>query len=156
MSNPNTITIFSPAGEPFEMSNINARDLTTHAGWTYAPSGDTPAAPAAEPETQTEDDADASATSTGSDEASDEAHSETEAGEAGDEAEDAADEAEVTGDDEPFHAVLETEADFAILTERQDVVEYLAHHFPAFKPHHKSSRDGLVTKALELQAAAGE
>ena len=32
------------------------------------------------------------------------------------------------------------------------VVAYLAKNFPDFKPHHKSSRDGLVAKAIELAA----
>jgi hypothetical protein len=143
MSNPNTVTIWSPNGEPFEMSRVNARDLLNHAKWSSTPPEG--AAPAKAVEVATEEDtSNGSADSERSVEDADEAGTEAEAGE-GEAAE--AGEAEVTA---PFT----TEEQFAALTERDDVVAYLAKHFPDFKPHHKSSRDGLVAKAIEL--AAGE
>jgi hypothetical protein len=37
MSDPNLVTIYSPEGEAFEVTRLNARDLTTHAGWTEVP-----------------------------------------------------------------------------------------------------------------------
>lgn len=137
MSNPNTVTVYSPEGEPFETSRVNARDLCTHRGWSMSPltGGATPAPKEAE---------DAVTDSAGSVE---DAKTESPATEAG-EAEEA--EEEVT----EAVTILTTEEEFDSLPEREDVVAYLAAAFPDFKPHHKSSRDGLISKAIEL--AAGE
>lgn len=30
------VKVYSPSGEPFEASPVNARDLVVHAGWTYS------------------------------------------------------------------------------------------------------------------------
>ncbi len=123
MSNPNTVTVFSPEGEPFEMSRVNARDLCNHREWSMSPPEGGVTAPVEEPA-----------------DAVDEAGETETTEEAGEE--------EVTDE----VTVFTTEEQFAALTEREDVVAYLAATFPEFKPHHKSSRDGLVAKAIELAA----
>lgn len=140
MSSPNTVTVYSPEGEPFEMSRVNARDLCTHRKWSMSPLTVPPvaAAPA-----ETEEAADASTDSEGSveDVVSNEGA------------------AEEVADEEAPEVVsrlgIKThEVEFDHMTTREDVVAYLADFFPDFKPHHKSSRDGLVAKAIEL--AVGE
>lgn len=152
MTDPNTITVFSPANEPFEMSHANARDLTSHAGWTYSPQG---AAPAAEPEAaEPEDTTDASTADEGSDEVSDEAEEGTEDGtedggdtgeeEAGDEGEE-----EVASDD----AVLFTTEEQFEGMERDEIVAYLSANFPDYHPHHKTGVEKLIAKAIELATA---
>lgn len=142
MSNPNTVTVYSPEGEPFETSRVNARDLCAHRGWSMSPltAG---AAPAPKKEAE-----DAVADSAGSVEDAETESEDTEAGEEG--VEEADEEATAT----EGVKVFTTEEEFDDLTEREDVVAYLAAAFPDFKPHHKSSRDGLVAKAIEL--ATGE
>lgn len=141
MSNPNTVTVFSPEGEPFEMSRVNARDLCSHRGWSMSPLTVPPVAAApAEPK----EPADAGTDSAGSVEDAETESTAAEDGEAGEEAEEEVSAAGVT--------ILTTEEEFDSLPEREDVVNYLAAAFPDFKPHHKSSRDGLVAKAIELAA----
>lgn len=163
MSNPNTVTVFSPEGEPFEMSRVNARDLCTHRGWAMSPltvppvKAETPAKPVkAETPTKTEtkepEHAEVDREGSGEADATGEAEDgegEGSEGSAGSEATQPEQE-DVLTDTAPFT----TEEQFAELTEREDVVAYLAKHFPDFRPHHKAGRDGLVAKAIEL--ATGE
>lgn len=145
MSNPNTVTVYSPQGEPFEMSRVNARDLCSHRGWSMSP---LTVPPVSEAPAETKEAADAVNDSAGSVEDAETESSATETGEAeaGEEAEEEVNTAGVT--------IFTTEEEFASLPEREDVVDYLAVAFPDFKPHHKSSRDGLVAKAIELATGA--
>lgn len=177
MSNPNTVTVYSPEGEPFEMSRVNARDLCNHRDWSMSPpEGTVTPTPVeevaeeveeteAEVETEAEEEADdAGDDSEGSVEDAADETEEAEADEAEATEEDAAeaevteeaeatDEAEETDEAATAEAtVFTTEEEFAHLESREDVVAYLAGAFPDFKPHHKSSRDGLVAKAIELAA----
>ena len=157
MSNPNLFTVWSPDGtEMIETSRANARDLVTHAGWLSSPptviekivvvEKDAETAPVETPAAETPAEEAPAAETEANDET--EEDSEEEAGE-GDEDEGSEDE----GSSENAPAVRKTEEDFADLTEREDVVAYLAATFPDFKPHHLSKRDGLVAKAIELANA---
>lgn len=145
MTNPNTVAVWSPDGkEMVETSRLNAYDLVTHANWSYsAPryvqldAGETPPAPAAAPVVETP--------------AAPEPEAETEAEETAEE--EAGDEGNDDDASEEAPAVRKTEEDFADLTDRADVVAYLAEAFPDFKPHHLTKRDGLVAKAIELANA---
>jgi len=144
MSNPNDLKVYSPSGEMFEMSRANAHDLTTHAGWSFkAPTEiKAPAEIAActvPPVVKETADAPSTADSARSVEASDTPVVEAEAETSTEAVEEAAEENDAV-----------TDADFAHLEDRDAVVAYLAEHFPEFKPHHKSSRDGLVAKLVEL------
>lgn len=146
MSDINTVTVFSPANEPFEMSHANGRDLVAHAGWTYSPQDGTPAA---EPE-ETEEADDAGTDTSGSVEAENETDEGTEDGDAAGE-EEAADE----GTEEEAGDVAElftTEAQFEGL-DRDDIVAYLAANFPDYHPHHKTGVEKLIAKAIELATA---
>lgn len=145
MSNPNTVTVYSPTNEPFEMSRVNARDLCAHAGWSMKPlDGYTPPKPDKEP--THEETADA-ADSEGSVEDAEGEDAE------GSEGEDEGAEGEDAGEENADTLVIrKEEADFDDLETRDDVVAYLAEAFPDFKPHHLSKREGLVAKAIELAA----
>lgn len=133
MSDPNMTTVYDKNGEPFETSRANARDLVTHAGWSFArptviekivevqptpvPTPiveETAAAPVFEEETAAAEDFDA-ATATGVE-------------------------------------LFTTVEQFADL-DREGVVVYLADNFPDFQPHHRAGRDKLVEEAIKL---AGE
>lgn len=125
MSNtdPNLVLVFSPTGESAEVSRANARDLTSHAGWSYERliAAATPApAPAKAPANQVTPPPAAAAP--------------------------AADETPATEGDATIFTTAEQFAGF----DRDAVVAYLAKHFPDFKPHHKSSADGLIAKAIAL------
>jgi len=159
MSNPNTVTVYSPEGDPFEMSRANARDLCNHRNWSMNPvAHSTATAPA------TKEIDHGSPASERSVEAPVPEKAEVEAEPAADEAEVeveaeeevveevAADEDEAAADQDNASAPFTTEEQFADLVEREDVVAYLADHFPDFRPHHKAGRDGLVAKAIELAA----
>ena len=143
MSNPNDLKVYSPSGEMFEMSRANAHDLTTHAGWSFkAPTEiKAPAEIAActvPPVVKETADVQSNADSARSVEDTTpvvEAEAETSA----ETVEEATEENDAV-----------TDEDFAHLEDREAVVAYLAEHFPEFKPHHKSSRDGLVAKLVEL------
>lgn len=153
MSNPNTVTVYSPEGEPFEMSRVNARDLCTHRGWSMSPLTVPPVTeePKAPAETKEEDHAEAEREGSGQADPAGEAEDgegEGAEGSTGSEAPGPEQEDVLTGD-----APFTTEEQFAELTEREDVVAYLAKHFPNFRPHHKAGRDGLVAKAIELATA---
>jgi hypothetical protein len=141
MSNPNIVTVFSPDGDRFEMSRINARDLVNHRGWSMSPLTVPPT------KAETKEETNAEADTTGE---ADDVEGEGAEGSTGGEASDPEQEDVLTTSDAPYT----TEEQFAELTEREDVVAYLAKHFPDFEPHHRSRRDGLVTKAIEL--ATGE
>lgn len=157
MSNPNLFIVYSPEGEKFETSRANARDLTTHAGWSYSPPAASIAActvppvkeepkPAPQVETKTEtpapkDDTDASTSSEGRSEDASEGDEASEAGEG--EASEGA-----TGENSEDRKL--TADDFAYLETREQAVALLADQFPAFKPHHKQDRDKLVAKLVEL------
>lgn len=124
-------TVYSPQGEMFEVSALNAHDLVTHAAWSYeAPADGAAPAPAPEPEAEVETEV------------------ETDEDEAG---EDAAD--ETSEDEADADAPFTTEEQFEALTEREDVVAYLAKTFPDYKPHHLAKRESLIAKAIELGAA---
>lgn len=148
MSNPNIVNVFAPDGEMFEMTRVNARDLCTHAGWSMTRPDVIKTAPAAEPEEE--------------DHASNEREGSREDGE-GTSGEAGRDEAETTGEasgegqeevlTESGPAFFTTAEEFDHLETREAVVEYLAEKFPDFRPHHKSSRDGLIAKAIELAAS---
>lgn len=131
-------TVYSPEGDMFETSALNAHDLVTHAGWSYEALTGTPApAPAPEPVVTPpaeEPEADA-----------DETTDESEAEETADESDE-----DETPADEP--KVRKTVEDFADLEDRDAVIAYLATAFPDFKPHHLAGRDKLVEKAVELAA----
>lgn len=154
MSNPNTVTVFSPEGEPFETSRVNARDLCTHRGWSMSPltvppvKAEEPAKTETKEPEHAEDDREGSGEADATGEAED-GEGEGSEGSAGSEATQPEQEDVLTAT-----APFTTEEQFAELTEREDVVAYLAKHFPDFKPHHKAGRDGLVAKAIEL--ATGE
>lgn len=125
--------VFSPQGEPFEVSSLNAHDLVTHAGWSY----DQPTivkAEVVENETAEEEEA--------GEDAADETSEEEEAGE------DTSEE-DAGGDAAPFT----TTEQFDSLETLENVTAYLAQHFPDFKPHHLAKRDTLVAKAIELAAS---
>lgn len=147
MTNPNTVTVYSPDGEPFEMSRVNARDLCAHRQWSMSPP-DPAAANSAKPK---EPAVAAPAVERGIEDEAEQAEAgQEEAGHA-DEAEAGyADEAE--DGEEVAPTVFTTAEQFAHLETREEVVAYLAATFPEFRPHHKSSRDGLVAKAIELAA----
>lgn len=149
MSNPNTVTVYSPEGEPFEMSRVNARDLCTHRGWSMSPLTVPPVAQPDEPEEEdhAEDEREGSGQADATGEAED-GEGEGAEGSTGGEAP-GSEQEDVLTDTAPFT----TEEQFAELTEREDVVAYLAKHFPDFRPHHKAGRDGLVAKAIELATA---
>lgn len=148
MSNPNLFTVWSPTNEPFETSRANARDLTSHAGWSYKPLDAVEIAAATVPPVKVEEPKveavkeEIDAPSEGSNEGAGETASEVTEGEGSTEEE--ATESE---------KVEVTEADFAHLEDRDAVVAYLADKFPAFKPHHLSKRDKLVEKLVELTNA---
>jgi len=161
MPNPNTVTVYSPEGEPFEMSRVNARDLCNHRGWSMSPLTVPPVVE--EPKTEApvetktpepkepehaEDDREGSGEADATGEAED-GEGEGSEGSAGSEASGPEQEDVLNADEAPFT----TAEQFAELTERDDLVAYLAKHFPDFRPHHKSSRDGLVAKAIELATA---
>lgn len=144
MSNPNLFKVWSPDGsEMVETSRANARDLTTHAGWLNSPPHviekivvvEVPA-PAAKTETP------APVAAPAAEPVVEEAPVVEDDAEAGDE-DDAAE----------APAVRKTEEDFADLTERDDVVAYLAATFPEYKPHHLTRRETLIKKAIELANA---
>jgi hypothetical protein len=145
MSNPNTVTVYSPSNEPFEMSRINARDLCSHAGWSMKPlDGYTPPKPI-EADTQIEEAADAA------DNAGSVEDAETNEGE-GAETNEGEGKGEDAGEEDDALVIRKEETDFADLETRDDVVAYLAEAFPEFKPHHLAKREGLVAKAIELAA----
>ncbi len=125
-------TVYSPQGEMFEVSALNAHDLVTHAGWSYDAPNKVPVAEEAAPEEvdETADETDEDAGDDAGDETSED---------------DASDETAA----EPFT----TEEQFAALTEREDVVAYLAETFPDYKPHHLAKRESLIAKAIELATA---
>ena len=138
MSNPNTVTVYSPDGEPFEMSRVNARDLVAHRKWSMSPMTavetvlvqaeaitDTVVEPVVTTETVEVE---------------------------GTEEQVITEDGKI--DEESDVIILTTEEQFAEMTEREDVVAYLAKAFPDFVAHHKSNRDGLVAKAIKL--ATGE
>lgn len=154
MHNPNTVTAYSPEGEPFEMSRVNARDLCSHRGWSMSPLTVPPVKTEIKAETPaaTKEEAHAEADSEGSREdgqGTEGSEADGTEGSAGSEAAQSQQEDVLTDT-----AIFTTEEQFAELTEREDVVAYLAKHFPDFRPHHKAGRDGLVAKAIEL--ATGE
>jgi hypothetical protein len=156
MSNPNVVTVYSPEGEPFEMSRVNARDLCSHRGWSMSPltvpplkaekpteiKTETPVA--TKEETHAEDDREGSGKTDATGETED-GEGEGSEGSPGGEASEPEQEDVLTDT-----AIFTTEEQFAELTDREDVVAYLAKHFPDFRPHHKAGRDGLVAKAIEL------
>lgn len=147
MSNPNLVVVYSPEGEMFETTRANARDLITHVGWsTTKPEFNPSAAKAAEPE----EPAHAADEREGSIEDAEGTTGEGSTGEAEAGTEEAGEEEVLSSADAELFTEFEQ---FAHLETREQVVEYLADKFPDFKPHHKSSRDGLVAKAIEL---AGE
>lgn len=124
MSNPNTITVYDPKGQAFEMSKINARDLVEHMGWTFSKPTviekivEVPAAPAAaEPAAE---------------EVPVEEVTEAEAEEA--------DDAEVTAED------------FAHLEDREAAAAYAEEKF-GHKPHHLAKRETIIDKIVELTNA---
>ena len=138
MSNPNTVTVYSPDGEPFEMSRVNARDLVAHRKWSMSPMTavetvlvqaeaitDTVVEPVVTTETVEVE---------------------------GTEEQVITEDGKI--DEESDVIILTTEEQFAEMTEREDVVAYLAKAVPDFVTHHKSNRDGLVAKAIKL--ATGE
>lgn len=149
MSNPNTVTVYSPLNEPFEMSRINARDLCAHAGWSMKPlDGYTPPEPI-EADTQTEEAADAP------DNAGSVEDAKTNEGEGEDaKANEGEGQGEDAGEEDDALVIRKEEADFDDLETRDDVVAYLAEAFPDFKPHHLSKREGLIAKAIELATNA--
>lgn len=149
------IKIFSPENEPFEVSKANARDLTTHRGWTYGPNNGTPAAAPVEEtevetetetevETETEDDSNASESGaeSGDEEADDEQ---------GSEEADADDAAEEEGTEEEGEDLLTSEEDFADF-DKEAVVAYLEKNFPEAAFDKRSGRDKLVAFAIEQAA----
>lgn len=150
MSNPNTTTVYDPKGEAFEMSKANARDLVAHMGWSFSKPtvivkevAAEEEAPACEVPTETESTPTEEAPAAVEEAAAEEAPAEEAA------AEEAPEETAAPAADAPFT----TEEQFAELTERDQLVEYLGKHFPDFKPHHKAGRDSLVAKAIELATA---
>lgn len=149
MSNPNTVTVYSPEGEPFEMSRVNARDLCNHRGWSMSSLTVPPATKPeeSEEEAHAEDEREGSGQADATGEAED-GEGEGAEGSTGGEAP-GSEQEDVLTETAPFT----TEEQFAELTEREDVVAYLAKHFPDFRPHHKAGRDGLVAKAIELATA---
>jgi len=157
MQNPNTVTVYSPEGEPFEMSRVNARDLCSHRGWSMSPltGGNTKAEKPAEPkeEIHAEDDREGSGQADATGETED-GEGEGPEGSTGGEAPEPEQEDVLIDPRTDFSIPFTTEEQFAELTEREDVVDYLAKHFPDFVPHHRARRDGLVAKAIEL--ATGE
>lgn len=124
--------VYSPVGEMFEVSALNAHDLVTHAGWTYkAADGEAPAPkPEATPIVEDEDKVEETDDTSGNDD----------------------DDAEDAGDDADADAPFTTEEQFAELTDREAVVAYLAQHYPDFTPHHLAKRESLIAKAIELAA----
>lgn len=143
--------IFSPEGEPFEVSKANARDLTTHAGWAYSPKteadaeeAETEAEVETEDETETEDDSDAS--ETGAESGDEEANDEQ-----GSEEADADDAAEEEGSEEEAEGLLTSEEDFADF-DKEAVVAYLEKNFPEAAFDKRSGRDKLVAFAIEQAA----
>jgi len=160
MQNPNTVTVYSPEGEPFEMSRVNARDLCSHRGWSMSPltvppvKAEKPAEIKTETPVETKEETHAEADSEGSGQA--DATGETEDGEG--EGTEGSTSGETPGSEQEDvltdPVIFTTEEQFAGMTDREDVVVYLAGAFPDFKPHHKAGRDGLVAKAIEL--ATGE
>lgn len=145
MSNPNLVLIFSPAGEPFETSRANARDLTSHAGWSFSPPAEVAAVAVAEaskpveapkePEVaQTPPSSEGGNADEGSEGTDDEGTGE-EAGEEG------------TAEEE---GVIFTTAEQFEGMDREAVVAYLAKNFPDYKPHHLTKVEKLVVKAIEL------
>ena len=136
MPNPNMMTVYDPEGTAFEVSPINAKDLVQINGWTFQKpvikivNQAEPEVPAEEPSEE---------------EAADEAP-----------AEEAADEAPADeSPEEEAAAPYTTVEQFEALERREDVVAYLAEHFPDFTPHHLHKRETLIEKAIEL-ATAGE
>lgn len=125
MSNidPNLVLVYSPTGDTAEVSKSNARDLVTHVGWSYEKLIAAATPPAPAP-APTPAPTPAPAPTT--------PPAETPAAEGSD---------------------LFTTAEQFAGFDRDAVVEYLAKHFPDFKPHHKSSVDGLIAKAIELATA---
>ncbi len=157
------VKIYSPEGEPFEVSKANARDLTTHAGWSYAQAGAAaPTAPAepevVEEETETEEteteetETEETETELTDTEQEDEADAQ-EGSESESEAETGTDESgsEEAEGQEPVSEVLTSEEDFADF-EKEDVVKYLEDTFPDAQFDKRSGRDKLVVLALELAA----
>lgn len=147
------VKIFSPENEPFEVSKANARDLTTHRGWTYGPNNGTPAtAPVeeAEDEIETEDETE---TEDGSDDTESGSESgDEETNEQGDEEADA-DGTEEEGSDgeEETEELLTSEEDFADF-DKEAVVAYLEKKFPEAVFDKRSGRDKLVAFAIEQAA----
>lgn len=152
MSNPNTVTVYSPDGEAFETSRVNARDLCAHREWTMSPpaTATTPAAePVEETPVETEDKSDAEDDSErGVEDAGQEDAGQEDAAAVSEEA------GEEAGEEVVGPAGIKTvEDEFEYLTTRDQLVEYLEEFFPDFKPHHKAGRDSLVAKAIELALA---
>ena len=133
----NLTAVYSPVGEHFEMSHANARDLTTHAGWSYE-------APAA---------------AKGADDGQDEPGRHEDGGSEEHAAEDASEGREdgSTGQEDEEgsgpEAVSLTEDDFEGLEDKEQVMAFLANRLPDFKPHHLAKRDTVVQQAIELSKA---
>lgn len=135
----NLVTVYSPEGEPFETSTANARDLVTHALWSYtAPQGGV-LAPVAPKEIT-----DGESTVPPSEGGSPEGQAESEGSES-------ANEGQGEGEEGGEKAVL-TEADFDGKT-RDEVADWLAVNYPDYHPHHKTGVDKLIAKAIELSTA---
>lgn len=144
------VTVFSPAGEPFEVTPVNARDLTKHAGFTYeAPNGTAPA-PAAEAKA----DADAEAKAAAEREAAEQeaalvAKKEEIEARLAAEAKAAA-EAQTAAE---TPAVRLTEEDFADLEDKAAVRAYIEATFPDAEIDGRSNREKLIALAIELATA---
>lgn len=149
------VKIFSPENEPFEVSKANARDLTTHRGWTYGPNDGTPAAAPveeaeAEDEIETEDETE---TEDGSDDTESGSESGDEEANEQDDEEANADGTEEEGSDgeEEAKELLTSEEDFADF-DKEAVVAYLEKNFPEAAFDKRSGRDKLVAFAIEQAA----
>jgi hypothetical protein len=140
MSNPDLPTVYSPAGEPFETSKANARDLVTHAGWSYtAPEKTTKATLAATTAPVTPPAAPAApVTPPPVEETTEETTEET---------------SEETSEETAAPKLRLTVEDFADLTDRADIRAYIESTFKV-DADGRSSRDKLIAQAIALATAA--
>lgn len=146
MQNPNDVTVYSPTGEPFEVSRANGRDLTMHSGWSYerliVAATPAPAPSPVAPVTKTETPAPAAPVTPPAPAAEVETPVETIETPAEDAAADEAPKARLTPED------------FADLETKHDVFAYIEATFPGNKIDGRANRDKLIAFAIDLAKAA--
>lgn len=149
-NNNNLVKVYSPKGELFEVTKVNARDLTTHAGFTTTPpNGVVCEAPA----DNSKEEAEAAAAAAKAAEEAKAAEAAAAAAEEAKAAEAAAAAAAANAGSDEETKVRLTEEDFADLEDKAAVRAYIEATFPGTDIDGRSNREKLIAMAIELATA---